>query len=104
MEGYVTLHGSIIPMPCSVSTLWLPFGYPSPRPPHGSIHSENARHHLRVSTRLPYAKSTCTQCSFCVAYLSVGVTSPGDSFSPSSFTLFASSWSSLFSPWPSIEC
>lgn len=24
MEGYVTLHGSIIPMPCSVSTLWLP--------------------------------------------------------------------------------
>lgn len=36
-------------------------------------------------------------------YLSVGVTSPGDSFSLSSFACFASSWS-LFSPWPSIEC
>lgn len=36
-------------------------------------------------------------------YLSVGVTSPGDSFSLSSFACFASSWS-LFSPWPSIDC
>lgn len=102
LEGYVILHGSIIPCPFQSLRSGLRWCFVS----HASQWKLPWRKFTSPSAycrHLSCAKRACTRCSSPVAHFSVGVTSPGDSFSPSSFACFASS-RSLFSPWPSIEC